>query len=309
MITKGIGNVSLSRLLDYLKNSDDTIENLCEDKFQLLKILKCKDSVIADFENNEDNAKELLKKLHNNKVRILIKGQPDFPKRIESVLGKDCPVILFAKGNISLLNSNSIGFCGSRNASDKGLSITEQCAKQLVEQSLTVVSGYAKGTDIAAHSSAMKNNGNTVFILAEGILKFSIKPSVKDLINETNHVFVSQFSPHSSWSPSNAMKRNSLIIGLSSAMVLIESRNSGGTYAAGVETLKRKLPLFVVDYYSPEESAEANQFFIKNGGKPIRGKNNIPNIENIVLVSKQQSLANSLETSAQITWDAIVASS
>lgn len=61
------------------------------------------------------------------------------------------------------------------------------------------------------------------------------------------------------------MKRNSTIIGLSDAMILVESGLSGGTFAAGEETLKRSRPLFVVDFASPEASAEANPFFIERG--------------------------------------------
>ena len=38
---------------------------------------------------------------------------------------------------------------------------------------ITVISGYAAGTDLAAHKSALENGGNTVFVLAEGILRYS----------------------------------------------------------------------------------------------------------------------------------------
>ena len=137
---------------------------------------------------------------------------------------------------------------------------------------------------MAAHSTALSHKGNTVFVLAEGILNFSTKKTVKDILTKENHVFISQFLPTSIWSPANAMQRNSVIIGLSKSMILIESRNTGGTYSAGMESLKRRIPLFVVDYQYPTISSEANSYLIKEGGIPLRGKMGIPNIKNILEV-------------------------
>ena len=69
-------------------------------------------------------------------------------------------------------------------------------------------------------------------------------------------------------------------------MILVESGKTGGTFAAGEETLKRALPLFVIDYAKPEVSAEANPYFIERGGQPIRGKNGVPNLEKVFFAIK-----------------------
>ncbi|MHB8131303.1 MAG: hypothetical protein ACYDEX_20170, partial [Mobilitalea sp.] len=65
--------------------------------------------------------------------------------------------------------------------------------------------------------------------------------------------------------------RNGTIIGLSDAMMLIESGINGGTYAAGELTLQSKRPLYVIDYADSKPSAKGNAYFIQNGGIPIRG--------------------------------------
>ena len=86
------------------------------------------------------------------------------------------------------------------------------------------------------------------------------------------------------------MKRNKTIIGLSKAMILIESGLKGGTFAAGEETLSAKCPLFVIDFAKPEVSAEANPYFISKGGHPIRGnKNGVPNLSKVFEVMEQDS--------------------
>ena len=78
------------------------------------------------------------------------------------------------------------------------------------------------------------------------------------------------------------MNRNSVIIGLSDAMILVESGKDGGTFAAGNETLARQHPLFIIDYAQPEVSAEANPYFISKGGISIRGKTGKPNIDKVL---------------------------
>jgi DNA processing protein len=172
---------------------------------------------------------------------------------------------------------------GGLNAhSQRGIEIAINCAKQLAERGVVVVSGYASGIDMAAHRSALQYESETIFVLAEGLLKAGLKGDISELLTSSNHIFVSQFMPELTWDAKNAMKRNKVIIGLSDSMILVESGKSGGTFAAGQETLSVEHPLFVIDFAQPEVSAEANHYFISKGGIPIRGKNGIPNIDKIL---------------------------
>lgn len=306
MLTKGIGNVSISNILDHIScHTNCSLESVCANPEQLSSIINCKSEIIENIAKNKECAKNLFTELCNKDIKVLTKYSPDFPESLKIALGKDCPAVIFVKGNIDLLSSKSVGFCGSRNVSEKGLRIAEQCAEQLVKNGITITSGYAKGTDIAAHAAAINSGGNTIFVLAEGILNYTIKQPIRNTLNKDNHIFVSQFLPNSIWSPANAMKRNSLIIGLSKAMILIESRKTGGTFAAGVETLKRNLPLFVVDYMNPSESAEANKYFINNGGNPIRRKNGVPNLDSVITISNSctsNKACPNFYNSEQLTW-------
>ena len=115
--------------------------------------------------------------------------------------------------------------------------------------------------------------------------------------------------PNTTWSVGNAMKRNVTIIGLSRAMILVESRMKGGTFAAGETALSVHCPLFVIDFEKPEVSAEANPYFIKKGGLPIRGKNGIPNLNKVFSVVNQndsihyKEAYDSLHEQIQISLD------
>ena len=283
IIAKGIGEVAIKKAIDLLENNDEiTWDLLCDSENTLTSMLKLRSDIAQNIISEKYRAQKLAEKLFENNVKIILENDKAYPRYLKATLEKNCPSVLFAQGNISLLNTDSVGFCGSRKVSPKGLKIAEECAKQLVEKNISVISGYAAGTDLTAHKSALNNGGNTIFVLAEGILRSKIKFEIKDLLTDDNHVFVSQFIPEITWNVGNAMKRNGTIIGLSRAMILVESGKDGGTFAAGEQSLKVGCPLFVIDFSKPEVSAEANPYFISKGGIPIRGKKEgIPNLKNL----------------------------
>lgn len=279
MLSKGIGEVAIKKILHYaFAHQDISLELFCKEPAHLNMVLNCKEETLLSIPQNEERAKKLCDELLEKGITTIIETDNEYPEHLKKVLNGQCPPVLFAKGNTALLSTKSVGFCGSRKVSPKGVMITGQCAEQLADRGITVVSGYAAGTDLAAHKSAIAHGGNTVFVLAEGLLKSTKKAEIRDLLTKENHVFISQFLPAQTWNVGNAMKRNAVIIGLSSAMILVESGKTGGTFAAGEESLKRGTPLFVIDYEKPEVSAEANPYFIEKGGMPIRGKKGIPNL-------------------------------
>lgn len=295
-LTKNIGEATIKTAIKFIERN-----NLSWDEFAcdpvLLSQFGIKRNTIENIRDMRSPADTLYDELNKLNIRILSKTDDDYPSYLKNTLHEKCPSILFASGNIDLLNNLSVGFCGSRKASEKGLRITESCAQQLTAENITVVSGYAAGVDLTAHKSALENGGTTVFVLAEGILQYRKKREIKDYLNSSNHVFVSQFMPNCNWNAGNAMKRNSAIIGLSRAMILVESGKTGGTFAAGEESLRVGCPLFVVDFAQPEVSAEANPYFIASGGQPIRGKNGIPVVSKVIDTVKTTSCF-SLQTSS-----------
>lgn len=260
MLSKGIGNVALKQILKHASiSSQDYLKQLCHHPEELTSIIKVRNDTISSVLLNAEPARALVEEIVKHEIVIITELDPLYPKSLKRSLGKDCPAVLFAQGNVKLLETTSVGFCGSRKVSSKGAFITAQCAQQLVEQGITVVSGYAAGTDLCAHTSALTNKGNTVFVLAEGILRFSKKQAVRNYLSNENHVYISQFLPNSLWSAANAMKRNSVIIGLSKAMILVESGKSGGTFAAGEETLKRSLSIVAIGI--PKERKVSRLYF------------------------------------------------
>lgn len=197
-------------------------------------------------------------------------GDAAYPAALARLLGGKAPGVLYCQGNLDLLAKPAVGFCGSRKASEKGLSVAADCATQLAKSGIVVASGYAAGVDYTAHKAALEAGGQTILVLPEGLEHFRIRKTLAEAWDWERVLVISQFPPSAGWKAFRAMERNTLIIALSRAMVVIEAGATGGTLHAGKSTLKMRLPLYVVEYGDMPSQAPGNAELLALGGIAVR---------------------------------------
>ncbi|MDL2224069.1 DNA-protecting protein DprA [Bacteroidales bacterium OttesenSCG-928-M06] len=261
MGVKGVGFVQTNRLIisTYKANSLDSIEN------EIKSILE--ESQFLEFKNSDSILNNLK---HKYDVGFISLYEDIYPESLKLILKINTPPILSYIGNLELLQKRKIAFSGSRKVSDKGIVITKEVTKQLIEKDISIVSGYAKGVDFEAHRTALENGGTTIIVLPEGINSFSIKKELKDVWDWNRILVISEFKPDEKWMASRAMQRNNTIIGLSDVVVVIEAGETGGSFDAGLKTLDLKKWLFVPEYGIIPESALGNSILLRKGAFPIR---------------------------------------
>ena len=82
----------------------------------------------------------------------------------------DAPVLLYAKGDLSLMQSPGlIAVVGSRSATRYGQKMAYQLARDLALEGVTIVSGLARGVDSYAHQGALAAGGKTIAVLGCGV--------------------------------------------------------------------------------------------------------------------------------------------
>jgi DNA processing protein len=200
-------------------------------------------------------------------IGAVIFGDPDFPESLVHN-GRPLTPIIFYRGNKDLFYADGIGMCGSRNVSAKGLEAANRCGESVSERGLTIVSGYAKGVDTATHLAALRSGGSTVIVLAEGMDYFRIKRDFAKDFDPERTLVLSQFAPSQTWQAHAAMARNSIIFGLSKALVVIEAGEKGGTLAAGEGAMKLGRPVLVLDF--GEDTPPGNKKLLGDGAIPVR---------------------------------------
>lgn len=203
------------------------------------------------------------------RYEVLESHSARYPFALKELFGHFAAPNVFTLGNLDLLQKQAVGFCGSRSVSDSGISVAEDCAQQLAQAGVVVVSGYAKGVDAIAHATALRSGGDTIIVLPEGIEHFRVRRELAEIWDWKKILVISQFEPSAIWRADRAMERNKLIVSLSDATIVIEAGSSGGTLNAGMTALKLHRPLFVANYSSVDITAPGNALLLKSGGSPI----------------------------------------
>jgi DNA protecting protein DprA len=240
-----------------------------------------------DSSSQAGKSVEVPDELAQKAIRLLTSDQPEYPDRLKLALHSDAPKNLYVWGNLELLNRPAIGFCGSRRASDKGISVTRDVAQQVAGLGWVVVSGHAAGVDTAAHKAAIEAGSGTIIVAPQGILDLKLRRELKQLAKPDQLLIISEFPPKAGWNVGYAMQRNRTIIALSDAMVLIEAREEGGTFEAGKQALKLRKPLFVAHYGDMTETRAGNQYFLERGANRLlksasTGRANIDRLRDLV---------------------------
>ena len=163
------------------------------------------------------------------KIKVLFYSDKEFPRRLSTCI--DAPILIYCKGKMKLDEQKVISIVGTRNASEYGKRVVDELIQEFANRNhnVLVVSGLAYGIDIAAHRSALKNNIQTVGVVAHGldmIYPSLHKETAKSMLE--NGGLVSDFPSATKIDPPNFLKRNRIIAGLADATIVVESAQKGG---------------------------------------------------------------------------------
>lgn len=107
-------------------------------------------------------------------LTALLPGDELWPARLgdqESAdpLAPAQPLMLWARGDVALLQKPSLAITGARACTGYGEHVTREIADHAAQRSVTVLAGASYGVDGAAHRAALAAGGSTVAVLASGV--------------------------------------------------------------------------------------------------------------------------------------------
>lgn len=160
-------------------------------------------------------------------ARVITYDDAEYPASLKEI--NDPPCLLYAMGQGRMSGPASVAIVGTRHPTHYGLKMSEVLARDLSARGVTVVSGMARGCDTAAHRGALKAAGATVAVLGTGIDVPYPRENRRlyDEIAEKGLV-VSEFAVFTPPAPYNFPKRNRIISGLSSGVVVVEAALRSG---------------------------------------------------------------------------------
>ena len=166
-----------------------------------------------------------MKKENINIITIMDK---EYPKKLKQI--EDCPMYLYTKGNIELLNKKSIAIVGSRNCTSYGKEVAQIMAKQLASNNIIVVSGLAKGIDTFSHLGAISYYSSTIAVLGCGIDRIYPNENrrLAQNILQKSGLIISEYVMGTKPERLNFPARNRIISGISDGVLVIEATNKSG---------------------------------------------------------------------------------
>ena len=141
------------------------------------------------------------------------------------------PLKLYYKGNLDLLKDERlIAVVGTRNPSSYGKLCCEYMVKKMTSANITIVSGFAKGIDSIAHKTSLLTGGKTIAVIASG-LDIVYPASNLSLYREIEEkgLILSEYEAGVKPFKFNFPQRNRIIAGLSKGIIVIESKDRGGS--------------------------------------------------------------------------------
>lgn len=285
---RGMSNRTIFHINEAFTDDINSIEELCDNWGYLndkkLAKIKSSDLYTANF-----IARRFIDTSLKNGIGLISICDDIFPLQLKKCINEkgtfDPPVVLYYRGNLKALEKPGIALIGSSEATENGEKASSYFSSKFAENGFNIVSGLGVGCDTAVHRGALKVDGTTTAILANGLDWDSIYPKnnlylAKEIVSNGG-LLLSEYPTGKTCDRYTLAARDRIQAGLSHALVAIQT----GIYERAMDTVKATLqskkPLFTVDYSQEQdlkhESVQGNIKMLKLGKAKSLTKNTFDN--------------------------------
>ena len=220
---------------------------------------------------------QILGRCKKASIHVALIGEENYPQCLKNDISP--PAVLFYQGDLQALATRRVGMIGTRSATASGRYMTSHLAFELAMNGVCVISGLARGIDAWAHhgvlrarekKSASAMAAAPVGVVASG-LDYVYPKEHADLWRNVAQAgaLVSESPPGA---PPEAFRfplRNRILAALSEVLVVVESKDRGGSMITVDEAQKRDITVLAVPG-SPRNIASAGtNMLVQQGCLPV----------------------------------------
>ncbi len=267
-MTPGIGPRAAAKLLERFGSAEAVYSATRTELEQLRLAPEAVDTIIG--RNLRFTAEAEISAVRKLGGDILLLDDGVYPSSLREIY--DPPIVLYVKGAWSeCLDQPCIGVVGSRKASTYGQNAAMMLARDLAQHGMTVVSGFARGIDAAAHRGALEAGGRTVAVLGTGIDEVYPRDHKKlaEEILATGGALVSQFPLGTPPVSENFPYRNRIISGLSLGVVVVEAAENSGSLITARLAIEQNREVFAVPGNITSRNSFGTNYLIKGAGAKL----------------------------------------
>lgn len=167
----------------------------------------------------------------------ITRASENYPLILRKRLGKDAPGCIWVKGNPELLRFRAVSLVGSRDLLPSNRDFACEAGIQAAKQHFVLVSGNARGADLAAQNACQHAGGYVVSVVADSLLEH----------NPSDHIlYLCEDNFDEPFSALRALRRNCLIHAFGEMTFVAQSSfGKGGTWDGSLRNLRNQWsPLF-----------------------------------------------------------------
>ncbi len=205
-------------------------------------------------------------------VRIIPFCHPLYPARLRAITRR--PAVLYVLGEMPAEVIPMIGVVGTRSCSVQyGKPVTDLFVGAWGRMGCGIVSGLANGIDMIAHEASLRSGASTIAVIASGIDRITPIPAQRmaERIASRSGCVVSEYPCGVAALPPYFPARNRIISGMSDAVVVVESKQTGGALITAEFAIEQGRPLYAVPGpVTSDRSAGCNNLIAEKKAQLLR---------------------------------------
>ncbi len=267
-MTPGIGPRAAAKLLERF-GSAEAVYAATRVELERLRLLpEAVDSIIArDLHAKAASELENVKQIGCD---ILILDDGVYPSLLREIY--DPPIALYVNGAwTECLDQPCVAIVGSRRSSTYGQNAATMLARDLAQRGVTIVSGFARGIDAAAHRGAIEGGGRTIAVLGTGIDEVYPRDHKKlaEEIIGAGGAMMTQFPLATPPVSENFPYRNRIISGLSLGVIVVEAAENSGSLITARLAIEQNREVFAVPGNITSRNSFGTNYLIKGAGAKL----------------------------------------
>lgn len=179
-------------------------------------------------------------------ISVVVRGDPLYPARL--LFDDEAPEVIFVRGDLRVCERRSVAIVGTRRATAAGRATAADLGRGLAERGIAIVSGLASGIDAASHRGADSVDGAApIAVVGSGL--DVVYPRANEALWQrvaTTGLLMSEWGPGVAPEAWHFPLRNRIIAGLAEVVVVVESRETGGSLITARAALDRGVDVLAV---------------------------------------------------------------
>jgi len=221
--------------------------------------------------------------LHAGNIRVLFADDAQYPASMRGDFA--APAVLFAIGDLAAFEQRRVGVIGTRAASASGRHFARRLGRELAANGVAVVSGLARGIDAAVHRGVLdafddEPQARRPPAAAAPARPIAVVASGLDVVYPREHaslwkhvaergVIVSESPPGCAPDAFRFPLRNRMLAMASELLVVVESRETGGSMTTVREAMKRDIAVMAVPGSPHIPSCAGTNSLLRDGCAPV----------------------------------------